>query len=145
MDELHQSLQVLDRALRKYAVPEVEDVAGPPAGGLDDPASAVLDQGPGPEQQGGVQIALDAAVVSDHAPGLPQVDPPVEADHVAAGVAQQCKDAGGAGAEMNRRPTCALQAGKNARHVGPDVAAGARGAEGTQPPRRAATPPGRAP
>src|SRR5260370_42530008 len=111
MDELHQSLQVLDRALRKYAVPEVEDVAGPPAGGLDDPASAVLDHGPGPEQQGGVQIALDAAVVSDHAPGLPQVDPPVEADHVAAGGAQPCKDAGGAGGGKNRQGTCARQAG----------------------------------
>src|SRR5260370_35929041 len=110
MDELHQSLQVLDRALRKYAVPEVEDVAGPPAGGLDDPASAVLDHGPGPEQQGGVEIALDAAVVSDHAPGLPQVDPPVEADHVAAGVAPQCKDAGGARGGIESPPTRAAQA-----------------------------------
>src|SRR5260370_31015208 len=119
MDELHQSLQVLDRALRKYAVPEVEDVAGPPAGGLDDPASAVLDHGPGPEQQGGVEIALDAAVVSDHAPGLPQVDPPVDADHLAAGVAHPCKDAGRARAEMKRPRPLGLPRRQNARPLRP--------------------------
>src|SRR4030088_1474179 len=74
MDDLHPSLQVLDRAGGQHPVAKVEKVARPAARGLDHATSAVLDQGPRSRQQGGIQVALDASLVPDHAPGLAEVD-----------------------------------------------------------------------
>src|SRR5207253_1180647 len=89
MDVLHQALQVVDGAVWEHAVTEVEDMAGAAPGGLDHPTRAVFNEGPWPQQQGGIQVALDAAVVPDHAPGLAQVDPPIHPDHVAPGLTHQ--------------------------------------------------------
>src|SRR5438309_8379089 len=112
MDVLRPSLQVLDGAVWEHAVTEVEDMAGAAPGGLDHPTRAVFNEGPWPQQQGGIQVALDAAVVPDHAPGLAQVDPPIHPNHVAPGLTHQWKDAGGSRPEMDRRRPSALQAGE---------------------------------
>src|SRR5204862_1129828 len=56
MDELRKTLQVLDGSVRQNAVAEVENVPRPTAGALNHPASAVLDHGPGPQQQGGIRV-----------------------------------------------------------------------------------------
>src|SRR5438045_2882259 len=123
MDELRKTLQVLDGSVRQNAVAEVENVPRPTAGALNDPASAVLDHGPGPQQQRGIQVSLDGAVVTDYPPGIPKVDPPIEADHVAAGFAHQRKDPRRAGGEVDRRRSGALQRGDDPGHVRPDKAA----------------------
>src|SRR4029077_8122956 len=84
MDQLHQTLQVFNRARREHPVAEVEDVPRPAASGLNHPPRGVLDHGPGPEQQRRIQVSLDSAVVADHPPGLAQLDPPVHANHIPA-------------------------------------------------------------
>src|SRR5260370_17892867 len=73
MDILHQSLQVLDRAVREHAVAKVEDVARAAAGGLDHPTRAVFDDGPGPPEQGCIQVPLVPTLVPDHPPAPPQL------------------------------------------------------------------------
>src|SRR2546421_13087082 len=89
MDVLHQSLQVLDGAVREHAVTEVEDMPGAAPRGLDHPTGAVFDDRPGPQQQGGIQVALDATVVPARVPRPAQVDPPIHPDHVAPGLTHQ--------------------------------------------------------
>ena len=71
------------------AVAEIEDVAGPALG----PAQHVVDPREQPlaggEEQRGVEVALHRHPVSEPSPALVEGRPPVEADHVAAGLAQE--------------------------------------------------------
>src|SRR5690349_7228363 len=87
MNEFHQPLQMLHRAVGQHPMPEVEVVSRALAGPRDHPTRTVLEHRPGPQQPRGIEVSLDAAVVSDQPPGLAQVHPPVDADHVAAGLA----------------------------------------------------------
>ena len=82
-----QQLHVLNGCARKNAMSEVEDVAGPAAGTLQDLVGACQEPLDGREEQGGIKIALDGAIVPDSIPGIVQSNSPVCPDDVAAGYA----------------------------------------------------------
>ena len=65
--------------------------------------AARLDALPRAEQRGGVEIPLHAAVAATSCPALVERDPPVEADHVAAGARHRRQQRRGPGAEVDRR------------------------------------------
>ena len=88
---------------REDAVAEVEDVAGPPAGRLEDGVGRTLHAVPRPEEQRRIEVPLDAAVRPDPLPALAERDPPVEADDVAAGRRHRLEQVRRAGAEVDRR------------------------------------------
>src|SRR3989442_3554026 len=68
LDELHQAAQVGRVGLRQDAVAEVEDVTGAPGGAAQDVPSPLLDPLPRAEQQGRVEVALDAPIFTDLGP-----------------------------------------------------------------------------
>jgi hypothetical protein len=70
------------------------------------------------EQQRRVQVALDAAVVADGGPALVERLPPVEADDVAAGLADLAQDGGGVDAEMDDRHAGVFQRVEDRSRVG---------------------------
>ena len=100
-------LHVLDRRRRQDAVSEIEDVARAAGGAAQHVARAGEQAIARAEQQRRIEIALDAAVVADALPRLVERDPPVGADHVAAGLAHHVQDRAGGDAEMNRRHAAA--------------------------------------
>jgi len=60
------------------SVAEVEDVPGPAAGACQHIERSLLDALPRPQQDGGIEIALDAALVPDRLPAGVERDAPVE-------------------------------------------------------------------
>ena len=94
--------EVVGVGAREDAVPQVEDVAGPPVVLGEDPAGRLLDALPGPQEQHRVQVPLDGPV-ADEPPALGQRDPPVEADDVAARGRLEVEDPAGPHAEVGRR------------------------------------------
>ena len=85
MDDVHEAGEVVGIGSREDAVPEVEDVARPAGGLAEDRPSVRGDRVERADEEAGVQVALDAAVMPDDVPARIEVDPPVEADDVAAG------------------------------------------------------------
>src|SRR4051812_1995792 len=83
--ELAQAAEHGRIGLRQDAVAEVEDVPRAAAGLAEHVLCGLLDALPGAEEHGRVEVALDAAVRPDLVPAAREADPPVEADHVAAG------------------------------------------------------------
>ena len=77
-------------------------MAGAAGGAAEDVERARLDPLPRPEQHGRVEVALDAAVVADLGPGAVELDPPVDADHVAAGRRHPGENPRRRGAEVDR-------------------------------------------
>ena len=72
------------------------------ADALDDVVHLLAHAGHGPEQCRRIEIALDAAVVADAIPGFVDRNPPVRANHVAAGFAHDVQHHRRAGAEVDR-------------------------------------------
>ena len=68
VDELGESGERRRIGRRQDAVPEVEDVAGPPGDGVEDPDGRPLDAVEGPEENGRVEISLHAVVGADQGP-----------------------------------------------------------------------------
>src|SRR5947207_6557359 len=88
----------------KDTVAEVEDVSGSAAGAREHVESARLDSLPRPEQDGRVEIALDAVTVADRLPTGVERAAPVEPDHVAAGPRKESQELlRRTGAEVDRR------------------------------------------
>src|SRR5260370_28051826 len=100
---LDHGFHILHRGLRQDTVSEVEDVAGARAGALQQIGDGQLELGQWREEDGGIEVALDRRAVADVHPGLVDVDPPIDAEHVAAGGMQLAEEPGGAGAEVNHR------------------------------------------
>ena len=113
----------------KDAVAEVEDVAGPPAGTREDVERLGLDDLPRREQHGRVEVALHRPAGHPRPAGVER-DPPVEADHVAAGRRHLLEQGRGARAEVDRRH---VDRGEDARRVRCDVVAVVRGRERADP------------
>ncbi len=65
---------------------EIEDVPVAATGTAEDILDAALDLMERGIQRDGVKIALHGTVVSNQGPGFVQVNPPVDADHVPAGL-----------------------------------------------------------
>src|SRR5437879_3155601 len=94
MHQLDDHLRGLDRRLGEHAVPEVEDVSGPPPGARQDVAHPLGERGAGREQGRGVEVPLDRPR-ADPAPRLVERDAPVHADDVATRRALQLAGAAG--------------------------------------------------
>src|SRR5438094_857122 len=75
---------VIDRRLWQDAVPEVEEVAGPPRRLPEDGRGVRPDLADRAEKYRRVEVALDRDVVTEPRPGRVQIDAPVEANHVPA-------------------------------------------------------------
>src|SRR5581483_11827496 len=85
VDEVDETAKDVGVGLGVDAVPQVEDVARPsPRGGEDRPGLG-LDLRPRPQEEPRVEVALDGSILADPPPAVGEVDPPVEADDVAAG------------------------------------------------------------
>ena len=94
---------MVDGGLREDAVTQVEDMAGTGSGLREDSAGLAFDFRHGCEQDDRVEIALNGDVVAEPLPGPVELDPPVQADDRAAGVALELQERDGAGAEMDHR------------------------------------------
>ena len=92
MHVLREGLYVIDRRRRKNAVAEIEDVSGAPARALEHVVGGREHAVEGRKQQGGIEIALDSAIVSDALPRFVERDAPVGADDIAACVAEILED-----------------------------------------------------
>src|SRR5581483_11769922 len=89
--------------LGEDAVADVEDVAGPAAGALEDVEGGRLRPLPRAEEDGGVEVPLHRAARADGEPAPVERDTPVEADRVASRRRHRLEQMGGAGAEVDRR------------------------------------------
>jgi hypothetical protein len=100
---LHHSLHIFDRCGGYYAVPQVEDVPGTAAGLDEYLAHACAKQIFAGKERDGIKIALHGDPVAEGGPALVQGHPPIEADHVSAGLAH-CRQKGrGVHTEVNDR------------------------------------------
>ncbi len=97
---------------------EIENVPGAPAGAAKDVLGSGEQAIGWSEQERRVEIALDAPVVAHDRPGLVERDPPVDTDHVAAGLAHV--------AEERRRPDAEVNRGHAERAKGIEDARGVR-------------------
>src|SRR5947208_16231977 len=87
----------------KDAVAEVEDMPGPAAGARKHVEGARLDSLPRPEQDRGVEIALDAVPLAHRVPASVERAAPVEPGHVAAGARAEAQALlGRTGADVDR-------------------------------------------
>src|SRR5437879_13058238 len=94
MHQLDDRLCGLDRRLGKHAVPEIEDVSGPPPGARQDVAHPLGERGARRQQGRGVEVSLDRPR-ADPAPRLVERDAPVHADDVAAAAAKSSRNVAG--------------------------------------------------
>src|SRR6185437_10697024 len=60
-----------------------------------------------------IEVALHGAIMSDHGPGLIQVNPPVDPDDIATCLAHLLQNGRSAGTEMNHRHTFPLESIEN--------------------------------
>src|SRR5216110_425307 len=99
MHEIHYGAHRRDIGLGQYPMSEIEDVAGPTGGALQDVPDLARSFTIGGKQGGGLQIALDRAI-ADTRPRRIERDAPVDADHIAAGGCEILEKRRGAGAEV---------------------------------------------
>src|SRR5438876_1340237 len=85
-----------------HSVPKVEYMTRPTPGTREDSARLGFDSLPGAEQDGGIEIPLNAPMVTHFGPAGIQWNAPVEPDHVAACLRHSGEKRRRAGAEMNR-------------------------------------------
>src|SRR5215471_17544655 len=102
-DQLGDALEHVRVGVGQHPVPEVEDVPGRGTTFGDDPARLTLDDGPVGEQQRRVEIALYHCTGPEPPRCLVQRHPPIDADHVRAGLAHQCEQLTGTDAEVDAR------------------------------------------
>src|SRR5437763_11014634 len=84
-------------------MPKVENMTRPPRGTLENSARLGLDPLPWAEQNCRIEVPLDPALLTDLLPAAVEVDPPVEADYVAARRRKRAKERRRPCAEMDRR------------------------------------------
>src|SRR5947209_2611140 len=70
---IYEAAQQVGIGGRQDAMPQVKDVAGAIIGAAQDVVHAFFDARPGGEQQGGVEVALDAPVTADARPCVIEV------------------------------------------------------------------------
>ena len=87
VDDVDQGADVVDGGLRQDPVTEVEDMARTAPGLRQDSPGLALDFLERSEQDDRIEIPLDGDVMTEPLPGLIELDPPIEADDRAAGVA----------------------------------------------------------
>src|SRR5229473_2341743 len=102
-DSLNQGLKVFERAARKNAMAEVEDVASASACTPQHLASPRDHALGGPEKDSRVEVALHAAIEADALPARVEVDAPVERDDVRSRCRDQLEQPRGGGPEMDPR------------------------------------------
>src|SRR4030088_2686708 len=98
---LDEELEILQWRRRQHSVPQVEDVAGSATCTAEYVVGALADQLWRTKQYGGLQVALDSAIVPDPFPTYVKRQPPVEGDDVRAGRRDGLEQAGSACAEVN--------------------------------------------
>ncbi len=133
MHKLHQRRHMLHRRLRQNAVPQVEDMSGATAGPLQHICGPAFDLGEGGEQRYRVQVALDGDVVAQPAPGIVQVDAPIDADYIAAGLLHQLQHPVGVGPKVDDWHTGAPRSLDHLPRVGQHVFLVVAGAERADP------------
>ena len=82
MNHVDRRLNMLDRCGRQDAMAQIEDMSVTAAGTTQNVFDASLDFMERGIQRDGVEVALDGAIIADHRPGLIEMDPPINADHV---------------------------------------------------------------
>ena len=107
----------------QHAVAEVEDVARVAAVAASTSTHLGLDHGPRGQADGRVEVALDALVGADALPAGVERHPPVDADHVGAGVGHQAEQLAGADAEVDAGHAEVGQAGEHLPAGGQHVSA----------------------
>ena len=122
----HRLMETLTEVVVRYLRGQI--AAGAVGGATKDVAGALGDDGKGGEEEGRVEVALDADVVADARPGVVERDAPVDADQVGPGARDQVEEGGGAGAEVDRRRQTA-QLGHDPSGVGQDGLGVRSGAE----------------
>src|SRR5204863_3004187 len=94
---------ILHARLGRYAVAEVEDVAGPAAGPPQHVARALADQIRRTEEDRRLEVALDAAVAADARPRLVELNAPVDRDQVGTRARDGFEQMRSIGAEVDAR------------------------------------------
>src|SRR5205807_5173054 len=110
LDRLDQQLEILQRRVGKYAVAEVVDVAGAPAGPSQHVPGPLADQLGRAEQDGRVEVALDAALAEPGPAGV-EADSPIERDDVRPRVCDVLEQPGRPGSEVDPGDAQALGRG----------------------------------
>jgi hypothetical protein len=101
VDHIDQSPDMIDWRVWKDTMAQVEDVSTAPRRLSEDLSHLALDLGRWCEEDDRVEVTLDGDVRSEAVRGQPQVDPPVQSDHVPAGIALQFKERTGIRAEVD--------------------------------------------
>src|ERR1700726_33267 len=103
VDRLDQDLQVLERGRGQHAMPEVEDVTRLAARAPKDVARALAYQLGRAEEDGRIEVALDAPVMTDSLPAGLEWHAPVERHDVWAGRCNRLEQRRGVRAEVDAR------------------------------------------
>src|SRR5437868_2430374 len=85
VDDLDEDLHVLDGRVLVDAMTEVEDVARPPAGGIQDGLRALPHICGRGQEHGGLEVPLHRDVVAHRPPAVREIHAPVEPAAVTAG------------------------------------------------------------
>src|SRR5437763_1856075 len=101
MYPVHDALQRLDRRLRKYAVPEVEDVARAARRPAEHVTDSLLELGERREQRRRIEVPLNRPLGTDALPRDVEGNAPVHPDDVAARAREVGEEHGGVGPEMD--------------------------------------------
>lgn len=132
MYQIDQGPHMVDGSLGQNSVTKVEDVTGTPAGLGEDTTGLPLDLGQFREQDHRIEVPLHGDFRAKPPPGSIEIDPPVESNHRAAGVALQFKKRSRVGAKVNRRRG-GVELGEQSSHVRLDEASIILGTEGPDP------------
>src|SRR3954453_23379598 len=85
-----------------HTVPKVEYMTRPPSGTRENSARLGLDPLPRTDEKRGIEVALQAALVTDFRPPAVERDAPVEPDHAPAGASHFLQQGRRPSAEMDR-------------------------------------------
>ena len=114
-------------------MPQVENVPWPVGSPPQHIVHAFFYNIPGSQQQGRVEIALNAPLVANTPPGIVKVDAPIHADNIPTGLSHKLQQAGCTGAKMNGRSTGLLHSIEDASRIGLHKALVNAGAERANP------------
>src|SRR6185437_11699877 len=103
VNRIHQPTQQIGRRWGQHTMPQVKDMPWPVACPPYNVLHALLNRLPGSQQQGGVEVALDAPLKADARPRLIKVNAPIDADDITASLGERLQQAGYIGTKMNRR------------------------------------------
>jgi hypothetical protein len=99
VDRVDQGDHVVDRSFGEDAVAQIENMACTAGGTAQNVGGAGFDFFRRREQGNRIEITLHGNIVTDGSPSLVEIDPPVQADDVAACGADLFQRSRGAGAE----------------------------------------------